>query len=119
MDWTFADADSFHPAASIAKMRAGLPLTEADREPWLRSIADWIGERIAAGESAVVTCSALKRRYRELLTGGRPEVRLIFLNADRNLLARPRADRHGHFFPERLLDSQLDTLSRPSPRSTP
>jgi gluconokinase len=115
LSWTFVDADSFHPAANVAKMRAGIPLTEADRDPWLRSIADWIDERIAAGQSAVVTCSALKRRYRDLLTGGHPEVRLVFLNADRALLASRLAARHGHFFPERLLDSQLDTLEPPEP----
>jgi gluconokinase len=115
LNWTFADADSFHPAANIAKMHAGLPLSDADREPWLRSIADWINERIAAGESAVVTCSALKRRYRTLLTGGRPEVRLVFLSADRDLLASRLAARGGHFFPEQLLDSQLDTLEPPQP----
>jgi gluconokinase len=115
LNWTFTDADSFHPAANVAKMHAGLPLTDADREPWLRSIASWIDERIAAGESAVVTCSALKRRYRDLLTADRPQVQLVFLSADRELLASRLAAQHGHFFPERLLGSQLDTLEPPQP----
>jgi carbohydrate kinase (thermoresistant glucokinase family) len=107
LHWSFADADSFHPAASIEKMRQGLPLTDADRWPWLQAIGAWMDERIAAGESAVVTCSALRRAYREALLGGRPEARLVYLLADRETLTRHLAGRHGHFFPKDLLDSQL------------
>jgi gluconokinase len=70
LGWRFADADAFHPAANIAKMRAGLPLTDADRRPWLRAIGAWMDERTEAGESAVVTCSALKRAYRDALLDG-------------------------------------------------
>jgi carbohydrate kinase (thermoresistant glucokinase family) len=107
LHWSFADADSFHPASNIEKMRAGHPLTDADRWPWLDAIGRWMDERIAAGESAVVTCSALRRAYREALLDGRPEARLVFLLTDRETLATHLAGRHGHFFPRGLLDSQL------------
>ena len=113
LHWPFADADSFHPPANIEKMRQGQPLTGADRWPWLQAIAAWLDERIASGESAVVTCSALRRAYRDLLLRGRPGARLVFLLADRETLARRTAGRHGHFFPERLLDSQLADLEVP------
>ena len=115
LGWRFADADDFHPAANVAKMRAGIPLTDADREPWLRAIAAWMDERIARGEDAVVGCSALKRSYRDLLLAGRPEARMIFLATDREVLARRLAARHGHFFPEQLLGTQLDALEPPAP----
>ncbi len=78
--WRFADADTFHPEANVTKMRAGIPLTDADREPWLRAITDWMDERIAAGQSAVVTCSALKRVYRDRLLVGRPAATMVFLH---------------------------------------
>jgi carbohydrate kinase (thermoresistant glucokinase family) len=113
LHWPFVDADSFHSPANIEKMRRGQPLTDADRWPWLQAIATWLDERIAAGESAVVTCSALRRAYRDLLLRGRPEARLVFLLADRETLARRLTGRHGHFFPERLLDSQLADLEVP------
>ena len=103
LGWPFADADDFHPAANVAKMRAGIPLTDADREPWLRAIVAWMDEHIARGESAVVGCSALKRSYRDELLGGRPEARMVFLATDRDVLARRLAARLGHFFPEQLL----------------
>jgi gluconokinase len=107
LHWPFADADSFHPAANIEKMRAGQPLTDADRWPWLRAIGAWMDQRNAAGDSAVMTCSALRRSYRDALVGGRPEVQLVYLLVDRNTLSRHLAGRHGHFFPQKLLDSQL------------
>jgi gluconokinase len=115
LGWRLADADDFHPAANIEKMRAGIPLTDQDRWPWLRAIAAWMDERIAHGESAVVTCSALKRSYRDRLLGGRPEARMVFLAVDREVLARRLAARHGHFFPEQLLGTQLDALEPPQP----
>ncbi len=113
LGWRFADADGFHPAANVEKMRAGIPLTDDDRWPWLRAIAAWMDERIARSEPAVITCSALKRSYRDLLLDGRPEARMIFLAADRQLLARRLAARHGHFFPGRLLGTQFDALEPP------
>jgi gluconokinase len=111
----FADADDFHPAANVEKMRAGIPLTDADRGPWMRAIGAWMDERIARGEDAVVGCSALKRSYRDLLLAGRPEARMVFLAPDREVLARRLASRHGHFFPEQLLGTQLDALEPPAP----
>jgi len=110
LHWRFADADDFHPAANIAKMRAGIPLTDGDRWPWLRAVAAWMDERIGQGESAVIACSVLKRSYRDVLLDGRPEARLVLLTVDRERLARRLAARHGHFFPVQLLNSQLDTL---------
>jgi len=110
LGWRFADADGFHPAANVEKMRDGVPLTDEDRWPWLRAITAWMDERIAAGESAVVTCSALKRSYRDLLLDGRPQARMVFLALDREVLARRLAARHGHFFPEQLLGTQLTDL---------
>jgi gluconokinase len=115
LGWPFADADDFHPAANIEKMRAGIPLTDEDRWPWLRAVEAWMDERIAAGESAVLGCSALKRSYRDMLLGGRPQAQMIFLDVDPEELARRLAARHGHFFPEKLLGTQLDALDPPQP----
>ena len=118
LGWRFADADEFHPAANVEKMRAGVPLTDEDRWPWLRTIAAWMDERIAAGEQAVITCSALKRSYRDVLLAGRPQARMVFLTPDREVLARRLAARHGHFFPEELLGSQFADLEPPAPDET-
>lgn len=115
LGWRFADADDFHPAANIEKMRAGVPLTDEDRWPWLGVIAAWMDERIGHGESAVLACSALKRSYRDTLLGGRPEARMVFLATDREVLTRRLAARIGHFFPEELLRSQLEALEPPEP----
>ena len=99
LHWPFADADSFHPPANIEKMRRGEPLTDADRWPWLHAISAWADERNAAGESAVVTCSALRRAYRTALLEGHPDTRLVYLLTDRGTLRQRLAGRHGHFFP--------------------
>jgi gluconokinase len=115
LGWRFADADDFHPAANVEKMRAGIPLTDEDRWPWLRAIAAWMDERIAGGENAVVACSALKRSYRDLLLDGRPQARMVFMTPDRDVLARRLAARHGHFFPEQLLGTQFVDLEPPEP----
>jgi gluconokinase len=115
LHWPFADADEFHPAANIAKMTEGIPLTDEDRWPWLRAIAAWMDERAAAGQDAVVTCSALKQSYRDVLTGGRPWTRLVFLSVDADQLARRLASRHGHFFSGQLLASQLTAIENPEP----
>jgi gluconokinase len=113
LGWEFADADEFHSAANVAKMRAGTPLTDADRAAWLRAIATWIEDHIAAGKDGVVTCSALKRAYRERLRGS--GVWFVYLDGDRELIARRMATRHGHFFPAKLLDSQFRDLEPPGP----
>ena len=115
LGWRFTDADDFHPAANVAKMRDKIPLTDEDRRPWLRTIAAWMDEHIAGNESAVVTCSALKRSYRDLLLDGRPQARMVFLAPDREVLIRRLAARHGHFFPEELLGSQFTDLEPPQP----
>src|SRR5262245_34134225 len=111
--WPFADADEFHPAANIAKMRSGVPLTDADRGPWLARITAWMDERIVAGESAVAGCSALKRRYRDQLLAGRPAAWLAFLQISRELAHARLAARHGHFFTVKLMDSQFAELEPP------
>ena len=111
--WRFADADTFHPEVNVAKMRAGVPLTDEDRAPWLRAIGDWMDAWIAAGRSAVVTCSALKRAYRDQLLSGRPAATMVFLQVSRDVLASRLNSRHEHFFPEKLLDSQLAALEPP------
>jgi gluconokinase len=113
--WRFADADAFHPEANVAKMRAGIPLTDADREPWLHTITDWMDERIVAGQSAVITCSALKRAYRDELLAGRPAATMVFLLVSSEVLKHRLMSRPSHFFTEKLLDSQLAALEPPAP----
>ncbi|WP_100444124.1 gluconokinase [Glycomyces xiaoerkulensis] len=108
--WPVAEGDRFHPAANIAKMESGLPLDDEDRAPWLRSIRDWIGERAAAGQNAVVTCSALKRSYRDLLRGVDASVRFVHLSGAGAVIAERLGARSGHFMPPRLLDSQFGDL---------
>jgi gluconokinase len=115
LGWRFADADDFHPTANVEKMRAGIPLTDEDRRPWLQALTAWMDERIAQGKSAVIACSALKRAYRDVLLGDRPDVQMVFLEVGREELARRLAARQGHFFPEKLLGTQLDTLDPPQP----
>jgi gluconokinase len=122
LQWRYAEADDFHSPANLRKMRAGEPLTDADRLPWLQAIGAWIDEQIAAGRPAVVSCSALKRSYRDVLRGpapGRSQLRLIYLQGDRDLIARRMAARHGHFFPLALLDSQFLDLEPPGPDEHP
>lgn len=110
LGWEYAEADAFHSEANVAKMRAGHPLTDADRLPWLRAIAAWIADRLATGRPGVVTCSALKRRYRDLLAGGHAGVRLVLLEGDRDTIAARMRSRKGHFFKAELLDSQFADL---------
>jgi gluconokinase len=108
--WVFAEGDDFHPAANRAKMTSGRPLDDADRWPWLRRIATWIGEQEATGRNAVVTCSALRRAYRDLLCDGHPSVRFVHLLAPPELIKQRVDARRGHFMPPSLLASQLATL---------
>jgi len=110
LDWPSAEADEFHPPANVAKMSSGQPLNDADRWPWLRALAVWIGAREAAGENGVVTCSALKRSYRDLLREGHGSVRFVHLAATADVLQRRMAQRRGHYMPPSLLSSQLETL---------
>ena len=115
LGWAYAEADDFHPRANIDKMSAGLSLNDEDRAPWLAGIGAWIDTRASSGRSAVVTCSGLKRRYRDFLAGGRPQVLLALLDCDRDVLERRMAARSEHFFPVTLLDSQLRDLELPHP----
>ena len=117
LHWRFADADAFHPASNVAKMRAGIPLTDADRWPWLQAITAWMDERIARREPAVMTCSALKRSYRDVLLDGRPEARMIFLSVDPEEIARRLAVRHDHFFPASW-SAASSTSSNPRSRTS-
>lgn len=107
LGWPVADADDFHSSENVAKMRAGTPLTDVDRMPWLRTIRDWIS--IADGD-VVVTCSALRRIYRDVLTQAEARVRFVHLHGTRALLVQRMGARQGHFMPLTLLDSQLATL---------
>ncbi len=115
LGWALAEGDDFHSSANVAKMHAGTPLTDADRLPWLKSIATWIAARFDAGGTGVVTCSALKRTYRDLLAGGRPEVVFVYLKGSQTVMADHLAGRHGHFMPASLLASQFETLEEPGP----
>jgi gluconokinase len=104
----YADADDFHSAANVAKMSAGHPLTDADRDPWLHSIAGWLAEH--AGTGCVVSCSALRRRYRDLLRTGVPDVLFVHLDGDPDVARRRVAGRPSHFMPADLVASQFATL---------
>jgi carbohydrate kinase (thermoresistant glucokinase family) len=115
LHWRFAEGDSFHPAANVAKMRDGIALTDEDRWPWLDAIAAWIDSGRAANERCVLACSALKRAYRERLAHGRDDVLFVYLKGDYDLIARRLAGRQGHYMPLALLQSQFDTLEEPSP----
>ena len=113
--WRYEDGDKFHPPSNVAKMSAGHPLTDDDRWPWLRAIAEEVDRVCGAGEHAVIACSALKRAYREVLVHGRDDVRIVFLDGSQQLIAARLAARKGHFMPPGLLDSQFRTLERPTP----
>ena len=117
--WTLLEGDSFHPTANIAKMKVGMPLTDADRWPWLHAIASREDELLAAGESAVVACSALKRSYRGVLIGSRLDTLLVYLRGSKVLIAERMNERANHFMPPALLDTQFATLEEPGPDEHP
>src|ERR1700692_3320502 len=119
LGWPMLEGDALHPPANIAKMSAGMPLTDEDRWPWLRAIAAKIESWRASGSSGIVTCSALKRAYRDLLVGGHDDVRLVYLRGEQSLIAERVAARHGHFMPAGLLDSQFAALEEPTPDERP
>jgi gluconokinase len=110
LGWSYAEGDAFHSEANVAKMASGHALTDDDRWPWLRAIGDWMDGQIAAGAPSVVTCSALRRSYRDLLDHGRPEVRFLHLVAGEGLVGDRMSHRAGHYMPSSLLQSQYDTL---------
>lgn len=119
LSWTFEDGDRFHPPANVAKMSAGHPLTDEDRWPWLRAIADEIERVHRAGGHVVIACSALKRAYRDVLVRGRRDVRIVFLDGKESLIAERLARRKGHFMPANLLHSQFKTLEPPQADENP
>jgi gluconokinase len=113
LNWTFADADEFHPPANIEKMSRGIPLTDEDREPWLRAMRAAIDGWTRSGENAVLACSALKQRYREMLTSGTP-TRTIFLKGSPDLIQRRLLERQNHFMKSEMLTSQFADLEEPA-----
>lgn len=114
LGWSFADADDFHPPANVAKMSAGLPLDDADRVPWLAAIRAYIEARQTRGESAVITCSALKERYRQAIVTDLSYVKLVHLHGSRELLWERISGRQNHFMKPAMLDSQLAALEPPA-----
>lgn len=112
LGWAYADADSFHAVENVAKMVAGQPLSDEERGPWLQAIRSWIDERIAKQESAVVSCSALRRAYRDVLR--LPEVSFVYLRGTQAEIATRMAARAGHFFKPRMLNSQFEVLEEPA-----
>jgi len=112
LGWEFADADDYHPAANVDKMRSGIPLTDSDRAPWLDALHCLIADWILKSRNAVLACSALKQAYREKLQVD-AQVRVLYLKASAELLARRLLDRRGHYMKKEMLESQLATLEEP------
>jgi len=119
LHWIYEDADWFHPRSNVEKMHVGMALTDEDRLPWLNAIAAWIDATRQHGNHAVIACSALKRAYRKILVGERPDVAVVFLKGDRALIARRLAARDSHFMPPSLLDSQFAALEEPGDDERP
>ena len=114
LGWRYQEGDALHPPENVAKMSSGTPLGDADRIPWLQRIAGRIDAWRTGGETGIVTCSALKRAYRDIIIGDRPDVGLVHLRGSRELIGRRMAARKGHFMPTALLDNQFATLQEPS-----
>jgi len=119
LGWELGDADDWHPPANVRKMHAGHPLDDADRAPWLAAIAAWIDATRSTGRHGVLACSALKRAYRDVLIGQRPNVRLVFLRGEEPLIEARQAARHHHYMPPSLVHSQFEALETPSPDERP
>jgi gluconokinase len=114
LGWTFEEGDSLHPIANVEKMAAGTALTDDDRWPWLAKVADWIDGRLDAGENGIITCSALKRSYRNALGRRGSGIEFVYLEVPKRELEERVQNRPGHFMPASLLDSQLETLEPPT-----
>lgn len=115
LGWEFAEGDSYHPQSNIDKMAAGRPLVDEDRWPWLQALADWTRQRDQRGEPTILTCSALKRSYRDLLREGGEGTYFVHVHGDKGLLLERMETRERHFMPATLLESQLDTLEMLQP----
>ena len=115
----FVEGDALHPPHNVARMAAGIALTDADRHGWLQAVADQLVNATAGTGGVVVSCSALKRSYRDLLRAAAPDLRLVFLHGPPALLRERLATRVGHYMPASLLQSQLDTLEPPAPDEHP
>lgn len=111
----FAEADAFHSPDNIAKMEEGTPLTDEDRWPWLQDLAEWMDAKADAGISTIITCSALKRTYRDVLRDGPPSVDFLHLDGPAEVIEARLSKREGHFMPASLLQSQIDTLEALEP----
>ncbi|MCB1103863.1 MAG: gluconokinase [Cephaloticoccus sp.] len=114
LGWHFADADSFHPPENVSKMSAGTPLSDSDRAPWLAAIRSHLDDHIARDEGAVVTCSALKQSYRDVLLCNNPHTALVYLQGTRDQLWERISSRQNHFMKPSMLDSQLAALEEPA-----
>lgn len=114
LGWNYQEGDAFHPPANVAKLRAGHPLHDEDREPWLAAIAEWIDAHRVQNRPGIVGCSALRRTYRDFLRAGRPQVWFVYLRVPHAELQRRVATRHHEYMPASLLDSQLRTLEEPT-----
>ena len=112
LGWDLAEGDDLHPEVNVAKMQAGIALTDEDRWPWLEIIAAWIRQHTESGRPGVITCSALKKRYRDVLRG--EGVVFVFLQGSKDKISDRLASRHGHFMPPALLESQFDALEEPT-----
>jgi gluconokinase len=111
LGWEFLEGDDLHPRRNVEKMAGGVPLTDEDRAPWLAALSDWTGAMHAEGRSTVMTCSALRRRYRDLLVHDAPGSFFVHLVGDEELIhGRMKAREEGHFMPASMLRSQLETL---------
>ena len=113
LGWPFQEGDDLHPPANVEKMRSGQPLDDHDRQPWLRAVAQWIDERLAAGEPGIITCSNLKRAYRKITIDARRGVTLVYLKGDEPVIQERMLTRVHRYMPPSLLGSQFDTLEEP------
>jgi gluconokinase len=119
LNWPYVDGDDLHPVANIEKMRSGLPLNDQDRLPWLQRIAQWINDRIAAGEPGIITCSNLKRAYRTITVGDRRGITLVYLRGTQDVIADRISRRRHQYMPPALLRSQFETLEEPGEDECP
>lgn len=114
LNWPFEEGDALHPQSNIDKMHAGHPLNDEDRGPWLESVAEWVEECLDAGESGLITCSALKRSYRDIINRRGAGVKFVYLAGSKEVIASRLTARHGHFMPPSLLESQFADLQEPT-----